>query len=703
MKPSVFVQQQGESDCGVACLLSVIRYHGGDASLERLRELSGTSIQGTSLLGLQQAANILGLEAEAFEVEDLEVFRQEATFPCILHVVIDEKLEHYVIAHKPPEGDIFNIFDPANGFETWNEEKLHLVWKSGAVLMLNPSENFERVPQGNKKKIEWFKNIIREDTPMLIIAAVLGIVLAALGMATAIFSQKLLDEILPKHQTQRLWLGMGLLAVLLLARAGISYLRGFFLLRQSRDFNSRMMDDFYDKLLHLPKTFFDTRKTGEIITRLNDTRRIQAVISYLTGNVVIDVLVLLVSAVFIFSYSITIGCVALLSVPLFGFLIWRYNDRIIKHQKAVMSQYASTESHFVDAITGISTIKANNKESLFSTVGRAYYQVFQQKSYELGTLGNRYGLWNEVLNASLIIMILSLSAYSILQKEIKIGEMMAIISIASGMIGSVGRLATTNIQLQEAKVAFERMYEFASVSPEKILENIGTNQEIATINSINIHHLSFHFAGKSQLLKDVSLTINKGEITALLGEVGSGKSILLQILQKFQPYESGEILINGNILLKNIASNTWRSKIGVVPQEIKVFNGTLIDNIVLGNIIEGGEKAISLCETLGFSQFFETLPQGYLTIVGEEGINLSGGQKQLLALARALYHKPNLLLLDEATSAMDSKTEQFVLGLLEKLKPNLAILMITHNKTIAEIADGIYELENGMTYQTQTV
>lgn len=698
MKSTTFVQQQGESDCGVACLLSVIRFHGGDTSLERLRELSGTSIQGTSLLGLQQAANTVGLDAEAFEVEDLGVFRQDATFPCILHVVIDEKLEHYVIAHKPPEGDIFNIFDPANGFETWNEEKLLSVWKSQAVLMLNPSENFERVSQGNKKKIEWFKNIIREDAPMLIIAAVLGIALAALGMATAIFSQKLLDEILPKHQTQRLWLGMGLLAVLLLARAGIGYLRGFFLLRQSRDFNSRMMDDFYDKLLHLPKTFFDTRKTGEIITRLNDTRRIQAVISYLTGNVVIDVLVLLVSAVFIFSYSVTIGYVALLSVPLFGFLIWRYNDRIIKHQKAVMSQYASTESHFVDAITGISTIKANNRESLFSTVGKAYYQVFQQKSYELGTLGNRYGLWNEVLNASLIILILSLSAYAILQKEIKIGEMMAIISIASGMIGSVGRLATTNIQLQEAKVAFERMYEFASVSPEKTLENIGTNQEIATINSINIHHLSFRFAGKSQLLKDVSLTINKGKITALLGEVGSGKSILLQILQKFQTHEAGEILINGDISLKNIASNVWRSKIGIVPQEIKVFNGTLLDNIVLGNIVEDGEKAINFCETLRFSQFFETLPQGYLTIVGEEGINLSGGQKQLLALARTLYRKPNLLLLDEATSAMDSKTEQFILGLLEKLKPNLAILMITHSKDIAETADNIYELTNGIAY-----
>lgn len=463
-----FVLQQDESDCGVACLLSVIRHHGGESSLERLRESSGTSIQGTSLLGLQQSANNLNFQAEAFEVDDLEVFKKEASFPCILHVLMDEKLEHYVVCYSPPapEGGVFLIGDPARGVETWSEEELLSRWKTRAVLVLNPTENFEKVPQNNQKKIAWFKDLLREDAPMLVIAAVLGIVLAALGMTTAIFSQKLLDEILPKHQTQRLWLGMGLLGILLLARAGINYLRGFFLLRQSRDFNNRLMDDFYDKLLRLPKSFFDTRKTGEIIARLNDTRRIQHVISYLTGNVVIDVLVLLVSAVYVFNYSVTIGLLSLSSLPLFGFLIWKYNDRIIKHQKDVMSQYAITESHFVDAITGISVIKAANKESFFGQFGKAFYQFFQQKVYELGTLGNRYGLWNEVLNALLITLILSVSSFAVLHKDIKIGEMMAIISIASGMIGSVGRLATTNIQLQEAKVAFERMYEFASIEPE---------------------------------------------------------------------------------------------------------------------------------------------------------------------------------------------------------------------------------------------
>jgi ATP-binding cassette, subfamily C, bacteriocin exporter len=691
----LFEQQQGESDCGVACLLSVIRFLGGDASLERLRELSGTSIQGTSLLGLQQAANTVGLEAEAFEVEDLEVFREEATFPCILHVVIDEKLEHYVILLAAPSRAGVSIFDPANGFETWSEEKLLSVWKSRAVLMLKPSENFERVPQGNQRKIAWFKDLLREDAPMLAIAAVLGIVLAALGMAMAIFSQKLIDEILPKHQTQRLWLGMGLLAVLLLARTGIGYLRSFFLLRQSRDFNTRLIDDFYEKLLRLPKTFFDSRKTGEIIARINDTRRIQTLISYLTGNVVIDILVLVVSSIFIFSYSAIIGCVALLSIPLFSLLIWRFNDRIISHQKALMKQYATTESHFVDTITGISAIKAANKESLFSQIGKAYYQIFQQKIYELGTLGNRYGIWNEVLNALLIILILSLTAFAVLQKSIKTGEMMAIISIASGMIGAVGRLATTNIQLQEAKVAFERMYEFASIEPEKIQAGSGTVQKMEEVKSLTISNLCFRFAGKSLLLKDVSLSVKQGEMVALLGEVGSGKSIILQILQKFQDFEEGKILINDKLPLKDIAPNSWREALGVVPQEVKIFNSTLIENIVLGDVLNEGEKAIEFCQKFGFDAFFSSLPQNYLTIVGEEGIKLSGGQKQLVALARALYRQPSLLLLDEATSAMDSKTEQFVLDLLEQMKPDLAILMVTHRKSIAIKADSVFELANG--------
>ena len=166
-----------------------------------------------------------------------------------------------------------------------------------------------------------------------------------------------------------------------------------------------------------------------------------------------------------------------------------------------MSQYASTESHFVDAISGISVIKASNKETFFGQIGKAFYQSFQQKIYELGTLGNRYGLWNEVLNVVLIITILSLSAFAVLQKSIKIGEMMAIISIATGMIGAVARLATTNIQLQEAKIAFERMYEFASISPEIVQNESWNSTKLGGGKFIDYQGLSLSFCRKKSIIK----------------------------------------------------------------------------------------------------------------------------------------------------------------------------------------------------------
>ncbi len=697
-KNNEFVLQHDESDCGVACLLSIIKYYNGSGSLERLRELSGTSIQGTSMLGLQQAASIFGLQADAFEVDDIELFKEEATFPCILHVVIDEKLEHYVVCLNQPSDNKVNIFDPAIGFEIWSMTKLLHNWKSRAVLLFQPSDTFQRVSDERNSKLLWIKNILENDWPLLIIAIVLGIILAILGLSTAIFSQKLLDEILPKHQIQRFWVGICFLTILLFSRAAINYLRTFFLLRQSRDFNNRVLEDFYNKLLHLPQSFFNGRKTGEIIARINDTRRIQSVISFLTGNVVIDVLVILVSTVFLFNYSLLIGLVSLISIPLYIMLVYLFSDKILLNQKLVMKNYANSESQFVDAISGISDIKVANKESFFSKVGTIFYSSFQDKNYDLGLLGNRYGFWNEIINAGLLIGILILSTLSVLNNTIKIGEMMAIITIGSGMIGSVGRLVTTNIQLQEARVAFERMFEFSSLSPEKTsydVENKVSGTKM-TVNSIDIKNLAFRFPGKSQLLTDVNLTLKKGHFVALIGEVGSGKSIFFQILQKFQEYEKGEIIVNDKISFRDISPSVWRSSIGIVSQDIKIFNSNVLENIVLGDIMLEGESAISFCNEFGFNKFFESFPLGYLTIVGEDGVHLSGGQKQLVALARALFRKPSLLILDEATSAMDKKTELFVLDLIEKIKSDCCVIMVTHRSNIENVADNVYMLQDGV-------
>lgn len=454
------------------------------------------------------------------------------------------------------------------------------------------------------------------------------------------------------------------------------------------------MGDFYQKLLYLPRSFFDTRKVGEIVARLNDTRRIQALISYLAGNVVIDALVFLVSAVFIFTYSWQVGLISLVSVPAFAFLAYRFHKSVLSGQKEVMSTYASSESHFVDAIGGIEPIKVGNKEPFFTEIGKAVYGVFQEKIYNLGSLGNRYNFWNELINALFVGLLLADSSWLVLSDRLLIGEMMAILSIALGMIAAIGRLILTNIQVQEARVAFNRMYEFAGLETER-REGLMSSNDRWSVNTLCIKNLSFRFAGKKALLENINLNLEKGKLTVLMGEVGSGKSVLLRLLQKFRDYEGGQILINEEKELKSITASDWRTAIGVVPQEVKIFSGTLLDNITLGNFMEEAEKAVEFCKTLGFDQFFEALPQDYLTILGEEGVNLSGGQRQLVGLARALYNNPAVLLLDEPTAAMDRKTEGFVIELLRKLKADKIILMVSHRRNFDGLADNIFVMENG--------
>lgn len=213
----------------------------------------------------------------------------------------------------------------------------------------------------------------------------------------------------------------------------------------------------------------------------------------------------------------------------------------------------------------------------------------------------------------------------------------------------------------------------------------------------------FRFAGRSPLLNDISFEVKKGEVIALMGENGCGKSTLTQIISKNYEVENGKMVINEYYQLQNISYETWRRIIGIVPQLAHIFNGTVIENICFEDAAKNQEKVNQFIIDYGFEDFINSLPQSYMTIVGEEGINLSGGQKQMIALARALYHKPQLLILDEATASMDRKSEQFVLKLLSKIKNEMGIIFITHRlHVLKSFCDRIYIIENGTTLKNGT-
>lgn len=679
--------QLDQSDCGVACLISVIKLYGGLQSIEKLRELSGTTKQGTTLLGLYQVANELGFNAEGCEADIQALIDHKQ--PVILHVLIEKKLQHYVVCYHYDDQKGFLIGDPAKGVYYLSATELEKIWISKSCLTLEPNENFVKAETEKHSQKKWFLDLLKEDYKLLWISILLGVFVAGLGMAMSLFSQKLIDDILPSHNIKKLVSGIALLAILLLARVGISILREFFLLQQSKDFNNRINANFFSSLLQLPKPFFDTRKIGELVARLNDTQRVQRVIKMLASSLVIDVLVSIISMVFLFMYSWKIGLIALLSVPLYFYIIYRSNKKIINAQKEVMQSYAFNESNYINSIQGIATIKNDNKQAVFNKANEVVFANFQEKLFHLGKINITLSWQSGIASVFFLIGTLIYTSIQVFNSEIKLGELMAILGIVSSLLPSIANLALISIPINEAKIAFNRMYEFASITKEK-----ETGQPITEINSIAIQNLSFRFAGRSELFTNINLTIQKGKLTAIVGESGSGKSTLGQILQRFYTFEKGNIIINNTLPLQEIELKSYRNLIGVIPQEVTIFNGTVIDNILLGQA-ETQENMISFLTTFGFDTYFNQLPQGVGTILGEEGINLSGGQKQIVALARVLYKKPQFLILDEATSAMDRNTENFSMTLLEKIKPNCAILFISHRlHTLKKTSDIIYILEN---------
>ena len=689
-----FVMQHDQTDCGVACLLSLIRYYGGDCTLEKLRELSGTNTEGTSLLGLYQAAGQTGFTAEGCEADAAALI--EHGQPVILHITPEKHLNHYIVCYGYDDNR-FVVGDPAQGIVHYTSDELERIWLSHACLTLTPSAAFVKAQIQRRDKWRWFVSLLRDDRQLLLFSIVIGAGIAVLSMAMAVFSQRLIDDILPSHNVGKLTAGIVLLGILLIARVGLDAIRQLLLIRQTRDFNNRITDRFYSALLSLPKRFFDTRRTGELVARLNDTQRVQRVVTAVASSVVIDVLTMVASFIFLFYYSWQTGLIVLAALPVYFILIRLFNHRIIHAQRSVMQSYALSESNYVTTMQGIAAIKNHNRIPFFGQLNRIIYGHYQEQVVRLGKINVRLSVLSGIFGVLFLTGILAYTSSLVLDNQLKLGELMAVLGIAGSLLPAVAGMALITISINEAHVAFNRMYEFASLPPEE--QGKVTETEF---HSLEVEELTFRFPGQKQLFRGLSLTVNIGECIVITGESGCGESTFVQLLQKFYPYESGRITLNKHTELSQLTTDSWRRIIGVVPQQIELFNGSVVDNLLPAP--NDQPEAISQFATdYGFLPFIESLPQGFATLVGEEGINLSGGQQQLIGFMRALYHKPQLLILDEFTSAMDIHTEQFVLNLLQRLKPQIAILFVSHRlHTIRHIADRIFIIDQGIVTHSGT-
>lgn len=688
----VSVLQHDSSDCGAACLVSAIKYYGGNSNIEKVRRLSGTSQTGSSMLGLYQAAKNHGMDATGYEASVKDIIDYDKIL--ILHVTPEKGLEHYILCFGHQDGK-FIIWDPAEGLKMLSEYDLEKIWLSRKCLGLSPNGAFRYENEDKKGKRKWVLKTIRPEKDLLILSVLIGILISVLGLVMAVFTQKLIDKILPSGEIRVLLLASILVFILLASKLILSAIRQFFLLTQGKSFNIRIVDDFYTSLLFLPKSFFDTRKTGDFVARMNDTTRIQRVIAEIIGIYIIDILILGITIVVLFYYSTASGVLSLICLPVIYFIVSRWNKKIISSQHSVMAGYALSESNFINSLEGITEIKSMNWQNDFSERNRNIYSEFQERSFGLGKIKVKLGLLTGLAGTLYLIIILVVSSMQVMGSEMTEGELMAILSLSSTLLPSVLNLALISIPFNEAKVALNRMFEFTRIEPEE--KQISDRENELNIRKIDLEDISFRFPGQRLLLDKVSLSMGKGKIVSIVGESGCGKSTMANIIMRFYQAESGKVILNNNIVSDEVDLKNWRGKIGIIPQEIHIFNGTILQNILTELTESNINEMISTVSDFGLTGFLDSFPAGLMTLVGEEGINLSGGQKQLLAFIRVLINKPDFLVIDEGTSNMDRGTEGTIMNLILRLKSEMGILLISHRiNMIKKLSDYIYVLEDSV-------
>ncbi len=686
-----FVLQHSSSDCGAACLLSLLKYYGGNSSIDHIKKISGTSTSGTTLLGLCQAARELGFEAQGACADSVDDLINHGR-PAILHFVVDNKISHFIVCYGYEQGS-FIIGDPSKGIIDMSIDELKQKWTNNCLL-LSPTEKIEKVASIKNRKKKWIIDLCHDDIGLLVASLLLGLLSAVFGLTMSFFTQKLVDVYLPEKKYTDIAIGLSLVFIILCINVFIAVLRGTINISQSKRFNERSIRLFFLKILRMPKFFFDSHKRGDMIARLNDTRRIQTVISNLVSDYLISVLIYVANVSFIFCYSWKIALLILACSPFFFWIIARKNKTIINQQKEAMGSYAMCESSFINTLEGVSDIKSHQKQDVFGNMNCNFYSLFQSSIFNLGKTQITIGKYAGLLSVFVQVGLIAYGCYLVSTGALTIGALVAVIGISGSCFNAVSKLAVVIIPINEAKVAFERMFEFVDSSKEDETTESLVNANYM-VDTVQLCDLSFRFVGRKLLFEHVSTELEKGKITCLVGESGCGKSTICQLLERFYAPSSGKIMVDGRNI-SEFSIGEWRNMVTYVPQDTYIINGTILDNICFGEPVTDINMIYKYLIDYGFADFINSLPNGLMTLVGEEGIKLSGGQKQIIAMARALFRTKPILVLDEITSAMDRNTEAFICNLLLRIKKDRIIVFVSHRlETVKKIGDKIVVLEDG--------
>lgn len=688
MKHVPAIRQHDASDCGVACLASIAQHHGRRVSLARLRQLADTDRAGTSLLGLSRAAARLGFSAKGVRATGNALV--QVPMPAIAHVRLADGAQHYVVVERVDDQRIW-VMDPGAGERLVERRTAFEQRWSGALLLLSPEAVHPQPPGASRAGRVW--RLIAPHRGALAEALVGAIAYTVLGLAMSIYVQYLVDSVLASGRAGPLQVMTVAMTGVILAQTLIGAARSSLMVRVGQHIDAGLILGYYHHLLSLPQRTFDGMRVGELTSRVTDAVKIRAFVGDVAVDAVANAMIVVAATAMMFAYDWRLAACSLAALPLYA-LLYATGARLSRsQQRTALERAAALEAQLIESLGAIGTIKRFGLE-------RHAAQLTETRFVRLfRTLGAaaRTGIWlgsiGQLIGRLSTVALLWIGATRALDRQLSAGQLMSCYALLAFLTGPMLALVGFSRAVQEARAAGERLFEIVELDPEARSAPIPLTRE--SVGDVVLEGVHFRYGARSAALLDVSITCPKGRVTAIVGESGSGKSTIAALLQRLYPVDAGRIRI-GVHDVAHVDLASLRAIVGVVPQTIDLFAGTVMDNVALDDPSPDAARIVALCEELGLRDAIERMPLGWLTPVGERGVGLSGGERQRLAIARALYRRPAILVLDEATSALDSASEQRVLAVIRRVAAEgMTVIMIAHRPSILHFADHTVVLERG--------
>lgn len=699
-----YTPQLDARDCGPACLHMISKHHGRQHNLALLREYCHITREGVSLLGISDAAEKIGFRTMGVKIS-YDKLANEVPLPCIAHW----KQRHFVVVHAigGKKKDKVKVADPAHGLLTYTKEEFLKGWAStreageemGVCLLLETTPDFfaneeEPIAKNNFRFLFSYLRPHRKLLGQLILGMLLG---SLLQLIFPFLTQSVVDVGINTRDLNFITLVLIAQLVLFFSQTAIEFIRSWILLHISTRINISLISDFLIKLMKLPLGFFDSKMIGDLMQRIGDHSRIESFLTASSLQILFAVVNLIVFAVVLGIYSINILLVFLVGSLLYTLWVALFMKKRRELDFKRFAQMAGNQSNLIQMITGMQEIKLNNCEKQ----KRWEWEKIQARLFRVNIKGLALNQYQQAgatfFNQSKNILISFMAAYAVIQGEMTLGMMMAVQYIIGMMNAPVDQMIGFIRSAQDAKISLERLGEVHLREDEEPLQVQSAKiQELGPEQDITLSGVSYQYDGpRSPLVLDnVNLKIPQNKVTAIVGASGSGKTTLLKLLLGFYKPVGGEIKV-GPFRLENLSSKMWRSNVGAVMQDGFIFSDTIAGNISISDEYYDLNKMLHASRVANILEHIETLPLGFNTTIGQEGVGLSQGQKQRILIARAVYKNPQFIFFDEATNALDANNEKMIMEHLDEFFKGRTVVVVAHRLSTVKNADQIVVLEKG--------